>query len=66
MYRDNLFLIPANVFNSNHICLVYLFYTINNKNFQAVGMLALIKYANDSLEHVSRSYKPSWRDICCF
>lgn len=59
MYRDNLFLFPANICNSNHICLVHLFYTINNMNFQGVGVLALIKYANDSLEHVSRSYKPS-------
>lgn len=58
MYRDNLFLIPANVCNGNHISLVNLFYNINDMNFQAVGVLALIKYANDSQEHVSRSYKP--------
>lgn len=39
MYTDNLFLIPAYVCNGNHICLVNLFYTINNMNVQAVGVL---------------------------
>lgn len=59
MCRNNLSLSPANVCNGNHIHLVNLFYTINNMNLQAVGVLALIKYANDSLEHVRGSYKPS-------